>query len=59
MVKVDLDPQKFKLEKNQDGKYVVSGSVSKEEVFLYWCLNFHSILHFELLEEANTYSQAP
>ena len=33
VVKVDLDTQKFTLTKNADGKYIVSGSVSKEEVF--------------------------
>lgn len=30
---LDLDPNKFKLEKTTDGKYIVSGSVSLEEIF--------------------------
>ncbi|EAK4474140.1 flagellar hook protein FlgE, partial [Campylobacter coli] len=33
VVKVDLDPAKFNVQKTEDGKYVVSGSVSKEDVF--------------------------
>ncbi|ECK9973867.1 flagellar hook protein FlgE [Campylobacter jejuni] len=33
VVKVDLDPSKFNITKTEDGKYVVSGSVSKEDVF--------------------------
>ncbi|MFQ6342851.1 flagellar hook-basal body complex protein [Campylobacter sp. VTCC 70190] len=33
VVKVELDPTQFKLEKTADGKYIVSGSVSKEDVF--------------------------
>ncbi|MBZ7946905.1 flagellar hook protein FlgE [Campylobacter sp. RM9939] len=33
IVTVDLDPNKFTLTKTEDGKYVVSGSVSKEDVF--------------------------
>ncbi|MBM0636579.1 flagellar hook-basal body complex protein [Campylobacter sp. VicNov18] len=30
---LDLDPNKFNITKTADGKYIVSGSVSKEEVF--------------------------
>ncbi|MBZ7964093.1 flagellar hook protein FlgE [Campylobacter sp. 2457A] len=33
VVKVDVDPKKFTLTKTEDGKYVVSGSISKEDVF--------------------------
>ncbi len=33
VVKVDLDPAKFNIQKTEDGKYIVSGSVSKEDVF--------------------------
>ncbi len=33
VVKVDLDPAKFNVQKTEDGKYIVSGSVSKEDVF--------------------------
>ncbi|MBK1971266.1 flagellar hook-basal body complex protein [Campylobacter sp. TTU_617] len=33
IVKVDLDPSKFNITKTEDGKYIVSGSVSKEDVF--------------------------
>ncbi|EAJ4628324.1 flagellar hook protein FlgE [Campylobacter coli] len=33
VVKVDLDPAKFNVQKTEDGKYVMSGSVSKEDVF--------------------------
>lgn len=33
VVKVELDPSKFNITKTDDGKYIVSGSVSKEEVF--------------------------
>ncbi|MGH2328122.1 flagellar hook protein FlgE [Campylobacter taeniopygiae] len=33
VVKVDVDPKKFTLAKTEDGKYVVSGSISKEDVF--------------------------
>ncbi|TKX34834.1 flagellar hook protein FlgE [Campylobacter taeniopygiae] len=33
VVKVDVDPSKFNLTKTEDGKYVVSGSISKEDVF--------------------------
>ncbi|HEB7543722.1 TPA: flagellar hook protein FlgE [Campylobacter coli] len=33
VVKVDLDPANFNVQKTEDGKYVVSGSVSKEDVF--------------------------
>ncbi|MBZ7935582.1 flagellar hook protein FlgE [Campylobacter sp. B0100352/1] len=33
VVKVDVDPSKFTLTKTEDGKYVVSGSISKEDVF--------------------------
>ncbi|EOZ2161546.1 flagellar hook-basal body complex protein [Campylobacter coli] len=33
VVKVDLDPANFNIQKTEDGKYVVSGSVSKEDVF--------------------------
>ncbi|TKX28867.1 flagellar hook protein FlgE [Campylobacter estrildidarum] len=32
VVKVDLDPNKFKVAKTEDGKYIVSGSVNKEDV---------------------------
>ncbi len=33
VVKVDLDPANFNVQKTEDGKYIVSGSVSKEDVF--------------------------
>ncbi|HDZ5125809.1 TPA: flagellar hook protein FlgE [Campylobacter jejuni] len=33
VVKVNLDPNKFNITKTEDGKYVVNGSVSKEDVF--------------------------
>ncbi|QOW63850.1 flagellar hook protein FlgE [Campylobacter hepaticus] len=33
VVKEELDPNQFSITKTQDGKYVVSGSVSKEDVF--------------------------
>lgn len=33
VVKIDLDPSKFNITKTEDGKYIVSGSVSKEDVY--------------------------
>ncbi|MBK1963514.1 flagellar hook protein FlgE [Campylobacter novaezeelandiae] len=33
VVKIDLDHSKFNITKTEDGKYIVSGSVSKEDVY--------------------------
>ncbi|MBK1991125.1 flagellar hook protein FlgE [Campylobacter sp. 2018MI35] len=33
VVKIDLDPSKFNITKTEDGKYIVSGNVSKEDVY--------------------------